>query len=46
METKVLEIIEFTDPVCTWCLGSEPVLRTLETRFGSQLNSLYHGWAG
>lgn len=41
METKVLEIIEFTDPVCTWCWGSEPVLRTLETRFGSQLKISY-----
>lgn len=37
METKVLEIVEFTDPVCTWCWGSEPVLRALETRFGNQL---------
>jgi putative protein-disulfide isomerase len=41
METKVLEIIEFTDPVCTWCWGSEPVLRTLETRFGSQVKISY-----
>ena len=41
METKILEIIEFTDPVCTWCWGSEPVLRTLETRFGSQLKISY-----
>lgn len=41
METKVLEIIEFTDPVCTWCWGSEPVLRTLETRFGNQLRISY-----
>lgn len=41
METKVLEIIEFTDPVCTWCWGSEPVLRTLEIRFGSQLKISY-----
>lgn len=32
-----VEIIEFTDPVCTWCWGSEPVLRKLETRFGEQL---------
>ena len=23
---KIIEIIEFTDPVCTWCWGSEPVL--------------------
>lgn len=41
METKILEIIEFTDPVCTWCWGSEPVLRTLETRYGSQLKISY-----
>jgi predicted DsbA family dithiol-disulfide isomerase len=37
MDTKILEIIEFTDPVCTWCWGSEPILRTLETHYGSQL---------
>lgn len=41
MEPKLLEIIQFTDPVCTWCWGSEPVLRTLETRFGSQLKISY-----
>jgi len=41
MESKVLEIIEFTDPVCTWCWGSEPVLRTLETRFGEHLKISY-----
>jgi len=34
---KTIEIIEFTDPVCTWCWGSEPVLRKLETRFGEQV---------
>lgn len=33
----VVEIIEFTDPVCTWCWGSEPVLRKLETKFGEQI---------
>lgn len=34
---NVIEIVEFTDPVCTWCWGSEPVLRKLETRFGEQV---------
>ncbi len=34
---NVVEIIEFTDPVCTWCWGSEPVLRKLETKFGEQV---------
>lgn len=33
-----LEIIEFTDPVCTWCWASEPVLRALKARYGKQLD--------
>lgn len=37
MTATVVEILEFTDPVCTWCWGSEPVLRKLETRFGDQV---------
>lgn len=41
MESKVIEVIEFTDPVCTWCWGSEPILRMLETRYGSQLKLGY-----
>lgn len=41
MERKVVEIIQFTDPVCTWCWGSEPIVRTLETRFGSQIKTSY-----
>jgi len=38
---KTIEITEFTDPVCTWCWGSEPVLRKLETRFGEQVKISY-----
>lgn len=41
MDTKVLQIIEFTDPVCTWCWGSEPILRSLENHFGDQLKISY-----
>ena len=38
MEHKTpLEIIEFTDPVCTWCWGSEPVLRKLQTHYKDQV---------
>lgn len=33
-----LEIIEFTDPVCTWCWASEPVLRALKARYAEQLD--------
>jgi predicted DsbA family dithiol-disulfide isomerase len=38
---ETVEIIEFTDPVCTWCWGSEPVLRKLETRYGKQVRIKY-----
>jgi putative protein-disulfide isomerase len=33
----VLEIIEYTDPYCTWCWGSEPILRKLLYVYGDQL---------
>jgi putative protein-disulfide isomerase len=36
MSTQV-RITAFTDPACTWCWGSEPVLRAVETRFGDQV---------
>lgn len=32
-----VEIVEFTDPACTWCWGSEPILRKLQYRFNGQL---------
>lgn len=38
METQqALEILAFTDPVCTWCWGSEPVLRKLQVGYGDQV---------
>jgi putative protein-disulfide isomerase len=40
-EKTLVEIIEFTDPVCTWCWGSEPLLRKLETRFQGQVTIKY-----
>ena len=36
-----LEILAFTDPVCTWCWGSEPVLRKIETWYGEQVDLRY-----
>jgi putative protein-disulfide isomerase len=30
-------LTQFTDPMCTWCWGSEPVLRRLRTVYGDQL---------
>jgi predicted DsbA family dithiol-disulfide isomerase len=38
---KIVEVIEFTDPVCTWCWGSEPTIRKLETVYGNQLKVSY-----
>jgi len=32
-----VEILAFTDPVCTWCWGSEPVMRKLQARYGDQI---------
>lgn len=36
-----IEIIEFTDPACTWCWGSEPVLRKLEYYFIDNIKISY-----
>lgn len=30
-------LTQFTDPMCTWCWGSEPVIRHLQTTYGEQL---------
>jgi len=30
-------LTQFTDPMCTWCWGSEPIVRHLETVYGEQL---------
>lgn len=32
-----LQILAFTDPVCTWCWGSEPVLRKLQVGYGDRI---------
>ncbi|WP_424016726.1 DsbA family oxidoreductase [Halorientalis pallida] len=29
-------VTQFTDPMCTWCWGSEPFLRHLQTAYGDQ----------
>lgn len=34
-------ITQYTDPMCTWCWGSEPILRRLRTAFGEQLQVRY-----
>jgi predicted DsbA family dithiol-disulfide isomerase len=32
-----VDVASFTDPLCPWAYSFEPVLRTLEARFGDQL---------
>lgn len=34
----IIEITEYTDPYCTWCWGSEPVLRHLQEAYGEQVS--------
>lgn len=34
-------ITQFTDPMCTWCWGSEPVIRRLQTAYGDQIRIEY-----
>lgn len=40
MEKKVV-ITNFTDPLCTWCWGLEPVFRKLETHFPGEIEFRY-----
>lgn len=30
-------VTQFTDPMCTWCWGSEPILRHLQVAYGEQI---------
>ncbi len=38
MERRKMEIISFTDPYCTWCWGSEPILRKIQEVYGKQVS--------
>jgi predicted DsbA family dithiol-disulfide isomerase len=40
-DTTHIEILAFTDPVCTWCWGREPVLRKLMAWYGDALSIRY-----
>ncbi len=41
MEQKKVVVTNFTDPLCTWCWGLEPVFRKLETHFPSEIEFRY-----
>ncbi|MCK5278690.1 MAG: DsbA family protein, partial [Cyclobacteriaceae bacterium] len=38
MKNTGLEIISYTDPYCTWCWGSEPILRKIQEVYGQQVH--------
>jgi predicted DsbA family dithiol-disulfide isomerase len=35
---ETVTVTQFTDPMCTWCWGSEPILRHLRTAYGDRLD--------
>jgi predicted DsbA family dithiol-disulfide isomerase len=37
-EDATVTVTQFTDPMCTWCWGSEPILRHLRTAYGDRLD--------
>ena len=36
-----IKIFQFTDPVCVWCWGNEPVIRALDYLYGSKISIEY-----
>lgn len=36
-----ITIYQFTDPVCVWCWGNEPVMRAIDYLYGQRLNVEY-----
>ena len=40
-DTDEPTLTQFTDPMCTWCWGSEPVIRHLRVAYGDQVRVEY-----
>ena len=36
--SPAIELIEYTDPYCTWCWGSEPILRHIQEVYKEQVH--------
>lgn len=36
-----VDLVQYTDPYCTWCWGSEPFLRKIMETYGSQVSVRY-----
>ena len=41
MNSPVIEFIQYTDPYCTWCWGSEPMIRKIVEVYGDQVKLRY-----
>jgi predicted DsbA family dithiol-disulfide isomerase len=41
VDEEFLEVVEYTDPYCTWCWGSEPILRRIQEVYGDQVKIDY-----
>jgi predicted DsbA family dithiol-disulfide isomerase len=41
VDRSVLQLVEYTDPYCTWCWGSEPILRRIQEVYGDQVKIDY-----
>ncbi|MFX1521132.1 MAG: DsbA family protein [Promethearchaeota archaeon] len=37
MSHHIIEVVEYQDPYCTWCWGSEPILRKIQELYGDQV---------
>jgi predicted DsbA family dithiol-disulfide isomerase len=41
MSLHIIELLEFQDPYCTWCWGSEPILRKIKELYGDQVKIIF-----
>lgn len=38
---SILELVQYTDPYCTWCWGAEPILRRIQEVYGDQVTQQF-----
>jgi len=41
MSHHIIEVVEFQDPYCTWCWGSEPILRKIKELYRDQVKIIF-----
>lgn len=40
-QEAILELTQYTDPYCTWCWGTEPILRRIQETYGHQVRQRF-----